>query len=271
MFWAFYVLGWAGNTAFTYLITTHHTWLWFPQSPGLASGICMGGYGIGSLVWAEIMTPLLNPDNVSFTNPCYAGADFGCYNAAVNDNFRRTLYILISIFAGFAVIGMITIYQGPVPNKNQVVKRINYSNREEFRSSQELEQLPEVDSPKSEIWDMMKTKQFALLYLMNTCSVFIGLFIAAEWKVYWQTATNAPTDHFMATAGSFGSVFNGMRFVWSWLLDYYSYKSVYGALLVIEIIVGVTMPFLLTHKWLYTVWICLGYWCLGGHFTLLPN
>lgn len=118
---------------------------------------------------------------------------------------------------------------------------------------------------------MIKTKQFVLLYLMNTCSVFIGLFIAAEWKVYWQTATNAPTDHFMATAGSFGSVFNGMRFIWSWLLDHYSYKAVYGTLLVVEITVGVTMPFLLSRKWLYTVWICVGYWCLGGHFTLLPN
>lgn len=102
----------------------------------------MGGYGIGSLVWAEIMTPLINPDNVSFTNPCYPSADFGCYDTAVNDNFRKTLYILISIFAGFAIVGMITIFQGPIPNKRQVeVRPVNFSNRGEeisHHSSQEL-------------------------------------------------------------------------------------------------------------------------------------
>jgi len=66
-------------------------------------------------------------------------------------------------------------------------------------------------------------------------------------------------------------VFNGMRWVWSAMLDHFTYKVVYSVLLTVEIILGITFPFVVQHKWLYAVWICLGYWCLGGHFTLVPN
>jgi hypothetical protein len=106
---------------------------------------------------------------------------------------------------------------------------------------------------------------------MNFFSIFFGLFVANEYKVFWLTATNAPTDNFISRVGSIGSVFNGLRFVWSGLLDHYSYKRVYGFLLCIEIVLAATFNLVLEHKWLYAVWICLGYWCLGGHFTLAPN
>ena len=106
---------------------------------------------------------------------------------------------------------------------------------------------------------------------MNFLSVFIGLFIAAEWKAYWLTSRDPPSDKFMSTIGSIGSVFNGMRFVWSWMLDHMPYRTVYGILLAAEVCIGVTMPLVVNQKWLYTLWICAGYLCLGGHFTLLPN
>lgn len=119
---------------------------------------------------------------------------------------------------------------------------------------------------------MMKTKQFISIYVMNFFSIFLGLFIANEYKVFWQTATNGgPSENFTSRAGSVGSIFNGMRFIWSALLDHYSYKVVYGTLLVLEIALGLSYPSIIDNKWLTTVWICLGYWCLGGHFTLVPN
>jgi hypothetical protein len=62
-----------------------------------------------------------------------------------------------------------------------------------------------------------------------------------------------------------------MRFIWSALLDHYSYKFVYGSMLCLEIILGCTFPFAVENKWVYSVYICLGYLCLGGHFTLVPN
>lgn len=55
------------------------------------------------------------------------------------------------------------------------------------------------------------------------------------------------------------------------MLDYFSYKVVYGIMLSLQIFIGCTMPSVVDYKWVYGVWICLGYLCLGGHFTLVPN
>lgn len=78
-FWAFYCLGWGLNTGWCYLVTLHHSWLWFPENPGLASGICAAGYGLAALVFDNIMTPIINPYNIGFISPCEAGANYGCY------------------------------------------------------------------------------------------------------------------------------------------------------------------------------------------------
>ena len=118
---------------------------------------------------------------------------------------------------------------------------------------------------------MMKTKEFITLYVMNFLSIFLGLFIANEYKVYWLNSKYAPSDHFITRVGSLGNFFNGMRFISSALLDHYSYKKVYGILLTVEIIIGFTFPFVVKNDAVYVTWICLGYLCLGGHFTLVPN
>lgn len=78
---------------------------------------------------------------------------------------------------------------------------------------------------------MMKTREFMLLYIMNFLSVFIGLFIVNEYKVYWLDSGFAPSEKFLGTVGALGSFCNGMRFLWAALLDKFAYRSVYGVLL----------------------------------------
>ena len=77
----------------------------------------MGGYGLGAFVFDNIMTPVINPYNLPFSNPCYPGANYGCFPQAVNDNFKKMFYVLIGIFAGLALIGILTIWQGPLPSE----------------------------------------------------------------------------------------------------------------------------------------------------------
>jgi hypothetical protein len=40
-------------------------------------------------------------------------------------------------------------------------------------------------------------------------------------------------DNFLGVVGSVGAAFNSIRFVWSAALDKYSYKVVYGILLIL--------------------------------------
>ena len=62
-----------------------------------------------------------------------------------------------------------------------------------------------------------------------------------------------------------------MRFIWAALLDKFSYRSVYGVLLSLQITLGVTFPFIVQNKYCVGVWVCLGFFTLGGHFSMLPN
>ena len=88
-FYVFYTLGNGLNTGIAYLVTTHHTWLWFPSRPGLASGICFAGYGLGSLVFGLIETAIINPEGVGRSSPCHPGDDYACYPESVNSKFKE--------------------------------------------------------------------------------------------------------------------------------------------------------------------------------------
>jgi len=64
---------------------------------------------------------------------------------------------------------------------------------------------------------------------MSFLSIFVGFFSVGSYKVYGELA--GENESFLAATGSAGAVFNSLRFIWSALLDKYSYKKVYGSLL----------------------------------------
>ena len=81
------------------------------------------------------------------------------------------------------------------------------------------------------LWEMVKTRQFITLWLMSTLSFFLGVFTINSYKAYG--IENGLGEGFLTALGSIGSIFNTGRFIWSALLDRYSYRTVYGSLLVI--------------------------------------
>jgi len=54
-FWA-YTSSWSINHGLCYMIPIHHSWLWFPASPGLVSGLVIAGFGFGSLIFNMLST-----------------------------------------------------------------------------------------------------------------------------------------------------------------------------------------------------------------------
>jgi OFA family oxalate/formate antiporter-like MFS transporter len=38
---------------------------WFPDKKGLVTGIILGGFGLGSFIFTQVQTAILNPNNVS--------------------------------------------------------------------------------------------------------------------------------------------------------------------------------------------------------------
>ena len=95
----------------------------------------MAGYGVGALVFNEILTPVINPDQLNFQNPCFEGASYGCYPLSVDENFRKMFLVLIGCYAGFAVIGIVFIWQGPIVTSSDWVSDVRYLNSSSMKGS----------------------------------------------------------------------------------------------------------------------------------------
>ena len=67
-FLCLFAIGLGFSNGLTYTVPMHHGWLWFPNRPGLVSGIIIGGFGMGSFIFDFVCTALVNPDDISAVN-----------------------------------------------------------------------------------------------------------------------------------------------------------------------------------------------------------
>jgi len=88
----------------------HHGWLWFPNRPGLISGIIIGGFGFGALAFGPIASKLVNPNNEN------QDAD-GHFPTSVSDRVPYMLQMLDVLFLGFCLISLFLIFPGPDPTE----------------------------------------------------------------------------------------------------------------------------------------------------------
>jgi len=104
---------------------------------------------------------------------------------------------------------------------------------------------------------------------MTCCSIFIGLFVINTFKKFGMQHIN--NDSFLTTVGAVSSVFGGIRFLWSYLVDRYSFKFSYTIILCMNIFFGSTLVLVANSKGLFLIWVSMIVWAEGAHFSLLPT
>ena len=76
---------------------------------------------------------------------------------------------------------------------------------------------------------------------------------------------------------SIASICGALRFFWSFLLEKYSYKKIYGTLVAIQVVVAYIFPTIIEldngplKTALYGFSVCVSFNTEGGHFVLLPT
>ena len=68
--------------------------------------------------------------------------------------------------------------------------------------------------------------------------------MTASSKAYAQEL-GGMRENFICWVLSMASICGALRFFWSFLLEKYSYKRIYGTLIIIQIIIGFTIPVVL--------------------------
>ena len=61
----------------------------------------------------------------------------------------------------------------------------------------------------------------------------LGYYIVNTYKDVGQETPGLNDDSFLTTVGSISALFNAVRFIWSGALDKFSFRKVYGVLLLI--------------------------------------
>jgi MFS family permease len=62
--WALYVLAAGIGNGGAYLTLFKVSWGWFPDRPGLASGLILSGFGFSAIIFNNIALAIVNPENL---------------------------------------------------------------------------------------------------------------------------------------------------------------------------------------------------------------
>lgn len=63
--------------------------------------------------------------------------------------------------------------------------------------------------------------------------IVCGYYTIDVYKIFGDSRPTLDHEVYLTEVGSFASLFGSLRFIWSAALDHYSYKKVYGTLLIL--------------------------------------
>jgi hypothetical protein len=267
-FFAFYISGYGVLQGLTYMVPIKQSWLHFPNNPGFVSGIILGGYGFSTFVLDNTVTAIINPSNLKTVH--------GKFPQEVDDRFQLMMYSLGACYAFMALIGIVFIFPGPTKyrrsSQHALLEKGGGGGPTIVVRSSPRHSIPPptTTNSKDSMFKILTSRQCILIYIMNFCSVTLGFYVVNEFKAYGNI-NGLNDDKYLSFVGSMAAIMNSCRFVWSGLLDKFTYKTVYGALLVIQIGISLTMHMIRQNQILYCIWVSTALFCLGAHFSLVPN
>ena len=266
-FWMFVILYgvWYGiGSSIMFVVPVVWGWEYFPRYKAVVSGIVIGAFGFGSLIFNLISTSLINPNNVKQVD--------GYFPPEVANKVPGTLRIIVWWWAGLSLIGLLTVTR-PKPKRSVSeanCKVLDPATQRLLNNSSVLPTRYNDEEPEQvSIFRIMKTSQFYLLFIMMYCSSFFGYFILNQYKDFGQRSIK--DDHFLTIVGAISAAWSGFRFTWAFMMQKMSFKTVYGIMLVMQMAVTSAIYWSSQSRASYMICVWLTIWIQGGHFTILPT
>lgn len=222
---------------------------WFPDKPGMATGLAIMGFGGGAM--------LASPLSVTLMQYFASDTSVGVAQTFVVLSF---FYFALMLFAAFTIRipadgWLPKKYVAPTP-KNKLISAHHVSASE-----------------------AMKTPQFWLLFWVLCLNITAGIGVLGQASVMIQelfsitsVGKNAAVDA-TAAAGFVGllSLFNmGGRFFWSSISDKIGRKNIYFVFFVLGALLYFLIPSLSNNKILFITCFCVVISMYGGGFAAIP-
>ena len=201
---------------------------WFPDRPGLATGMAIMGFGGGAMVAAPLSRQLL-----SFYDPAYDPTDA----ASLADGDALT-WLFVTLGIVYFAIMMLGVANIRVPSPSW---------RPDGFDPSEVKQKALVTENDVSAANAVRTPQFWLLWTVLFCNVTAGIGILEQASPMIQDFFRDGGDSSVTVAAAGGfvgllSLFNmAGRFVWSSTSDYIGRKPIYMVYLGVGIVLYVAL------------------------------
>ncbi|MGY4684634.1 OFA family MFS transporter [Micromonospora aurantiaca (nom. illeg.)] len=231
---------------------------WFPDRPGLATGLAIMGFGGGAMVASPLSRQLL-----SFYDPAYDPANSGSTASG-----PALVWLFVTLGVGYFVIMMFGVFNVRVPAPDW---------RPAGFDPARVADKPLVTTANVSAANAVRTRSFWLLWVVLFCNVTAGIGILEQASpmiqdFFREGGTSAVS---VAAAGGFVgllSLFNmAGRFVWSSTSDVIGRKPIY----MVYLGVGMVLYLLLalvgqTATALFVLLACVILSFYGGGFATVP-
>lgn len=188
---------------------------WFPDRPGMATGMAIMGFGGGALIASPLSVWLMKV----FSTPTHVGV-------------METFIVLGAVYFIFMMVGA-AIVRVPAPGWKPVG----------YEAPAQATKL--ITSNDVYVYDALKTPQFWLIWLILCLNVTAGIGVLGQASAMSQEMFPGRVTP-VAAAGIVGlmSLFNmGGRFVWASTSDYIGRRNTYFVFMVLGFILYCTVPY----------------------------
>lgn len=216
---------------------------WFPDRPGMATGMAIMGFGGGAMVGSPLAVNLMN---------YYASEE--TVGVAATFLTMGILYLLLMLFGALIV---------RVPREGW--QPVGYN--PERHSNNKLQTSGHVH-----VNECMKTPQFWLVWVVLCLNVTAGIGVLGQASVMSQEMVGITAG---AAAGFVGllSLFNmGGRIIWSSISDYIGRKATYSTFFTLGIVLYLAVPTIAESGivWLFVLCYLIIMSFYGGGFATVP-
>jgi MFS family permease len=232
---------------------------WFPDRPGLATGMAIMGFGGGALIASPLSRQLM-----SWYDPAYVPSGAGA-NVASGDAVAKLFLTLGVVYFVFMMFGAFIVR---VPAADWKPAGFDPAS---------IKAKPMITTDNVSANNAIKTPQFWLLWVVLFCNVTAGIGILEQAAGMIQDFFREGGTSTVAAATAAGfvgllSLFNmGGRFVWSSTSDFVGRKGIYMVYLGLGLVLYVLLATVgSSATWLFVLLAALIISFYGGGFATAP-
>lgn len=253
-FFFFYSFLFGSGMGLAYTAPMAAGWKWMPNQKGLVSGGILAGFGSGGFIFSLIGSKIVNPNGV---NPVK-----GVFPDAVYAQFPRMLRVLACLYAVFALVGSLLVFDKPTAP-------VATSPASKGGASQPAAAALPWGLTVSQA---LQTQQFWLMWAMIISSATAGLNTASIYKQFAATSNALVGDEFQALVGGIGALFNGFgRLFWGSISDVIGFKNSFTLLTLLQMLLMLSYKYSVTSKLSFAANTCMLFFCLAGNLALMPS